>query len=63
MLKQRKTEMIFTDENDWATFEDYWVIADITKTPALILTWSSLIMFCKYIRNKQNYSIPPQYVL
>ncbi len=31
MLKQRKTEMIFTDENDWATFEDYWVIADITE--------------------------------
>ncbi len=26
------------------------------KTPALILTWSRLIMFYKYIRNKQNYS-------
>lgn len=26
------------------------------KTPAFILTCSSLIMFCKYIRNKQNYS-------
>lgn len=26
------------------------------KKPALILTWSRLIMFYKYIRNKQNYS-------